>query len=109
MVRVLLVGAVSLAHFSILYYYLFKFVFDFIMKVLVGVKRVVDYAVKVRVTKGTVDLASVKQSMNPFCEVGRSTGYVVFGRQRTYHKSYAGILNVFLCLFIDSFMCVDCC
>jgi electron transfer flavoprotein beta subunit len=40
-----------------------------IMKVLVGVKRVVDYAVKVRVSKGTVDLANVKQSMNPFCEV----------------------------------------
>jgi len=39
------------------------------MKVLVGVKRVVDYAVKVRVAKGTVDLASVKQSMNPFCEI----------------------------------------
>ena len=41
------------------------------MKVLVGVKRVVDYAVKVRVSKGTVDLASVKQSMNPFCEVSQ--------------------------------------
>jgi electron transfer flavoprotein beta subunit len=39
------------------------------MKILVGVKRVVDYAVKVRVTNGTVDLANVKQSMNPFCEV----------------------------------------
>ena len=39
------------------------------MKVLVGVKRVVDYAVKVRVSKGAVDLANVKQSMNPFCEV----------------------------------------
>ena len=39
------------------------------MKVLVGVKRVIDYAVKVRVTKGTVDLGTVKQSMNPFCEV----------------------------------------
>ena len=39
------------------------------MKVLVGIKRVVDYAVKVRVNKGTVDLSSVKQSMNPFCEV----------------------------------------
>lgn len=39
------------------------------MKILVGVKRVVDYAVKVRVAKGTVDLANVKQSMNPFCEV----------------------------------------
>jgi hypothetical protein len=40
-----------------------------IMRVLVGVKRVVDYAVKVRVANGTVDLANVKQSMNPFCEV----------------------------------------
>jgi electron transfer flavoprotein alpha/beta subunit len=39
------------------------------MKVLVGIKRVVDYAVKVRVSKGTVELANVKQSMNPFCEV----------------------------------------
>eukprot|EP00523_Entomoneis_sp_CCMP467_P013872 CAMPEP_0168793132 /NCGR_PEP_ID=MMETSP0725-20121227/14915_1 /TAXON_ID=265536 /ORGANISM="Amphiprora sp., Strain CCMP467" /LENGTH=257 /DNA_ID=CAMNT_0008843873 /DNA_START=186 /DNA_END=959 /DNA_ORIENTATION=+ len=39
------------------------------MKVLVGIKRVVDYAVKVRVNKGTVDLANVKQSMNPFCEI----------------------------------------
>ncbi|KAL7567610.1 hypothetical protein ACA910_000206 [Epithemia clementina (nom. ined.)] len=39
------------------------------MKVLVGIKRVVDYAVKVRVNKGTIDLANVKQSMNPFCEI----------------------------------------
>lgn len=42
------------------------------MKILVGVKRVVDYAVKVRVANGTVELANVKQSMNPFCEVRRS-------------------------------------
>uniref|UniRef100_A0A7S3PBZ9 Electron transfer flavoprotein subunit beta n=1 Tax=Amphora coffeiformis TaxID=265554 RepID=A0A7S3PBZ9_9STRA len=39
------------------------------MKVLVGIKRVVDYAVKVRVSNKTVDLSSVKQSMNPFCEI----------------------------------------
>jgi electron transfer flavoprotein beta subunit len=41
------------------------------MKVMVAVKRVVDYAVKVRVDKsGTgVDLSSVKMSMNPFCEI----------------------------------------
>ena len=39
------------------------------MKILVGVKRVVDYAVKVRVTKGTVDLGTLKHSINPFCEV----------------------------------------
>ena len=41
------------------------------MKVFVGVKRVVDYAAKVRVLadKTGVDLASVKMSMNPFCEI----------------------------------------
>ena len=42
-----------------------------IMKVLVAVKRVVDYNVQVRVkSDGTgVDIASVKMSMNPFDEI----------------------------------------
>lgn len=39
------------------------------MKVLVGVKRVVDYAVKVRVQNNTVDLSNIKMSLNPFCEI----------------------------------------
>lgn len=39
------------------------------MRVLVGVKRVVDYAVKVRVQNNTVDLSNVKMSLNPFCEI----------------------------------------
>lgn len=41
------------------------------MKVLVAVKRVVDYNVKVRVKADQtgVDLANVKMSMNPFCEI----------------------------------------
>jgi len=39
------------------------------MKILVGVKRVVDYAVKVRVQKNTVDLKNIKMSLNPFCEI----------------------------------------
>uniref|UniRef100_A0A7S4AC97 Electron transfer flavoprotein subunit beta n=1 Tax=Pseudo-nitzschia australis TaxID=44445 RepID=A0A7S4AC97_9STRA len=39
------------------------------MKVLVGVKRVVDYAVKVQVQKGSVSLNNVKMSLNPFCEI----------------------------------------
>ena len=41
------------------------------MKVLVPVKRVVDYNVKIRVkSDGTgVDLANVKMSMNPFDEI----------------------------------------
>src|SRR6201996_6960755 len=42
------------------------------MKVLVAVKRVVDYNVKVRVkADGTgVETANVKMSMNPFDEIG---------------------------------------
>ncbi|XP_006652115.3 electron transfer flavoprotein subunit beta, mitochondrial [Oryza brachyantha] len=41
------------------------------MKILVAVKRVVDYAVKVRVKpdRTGVETASVKMSMNPFCEI----------------------------------------
>jgi electron transfer flavoprotein beta subunit len=41
------------------------------MKVLVPVKRVVDYNVKIRVKpdQSGVDLANVKMSMNPFCEI----------------------------------------
>lgn len=39
------------------------------MRILVGVKRVVDYAVKVRVQNNAVDLGNVKMSMNPFCEI----------------------------------------
>jgi electron transfer flavoprotein beta subunit len=42
------------------------------MKVLVGVKRVVDYNVKIRVKadKTGVETANVKMSMNPFDEIG---------------------------------------
>ncbi|KAL6839773.1 hypothetical protein ACP4OV_030461 [Aristida adscensionis] len=41
------------------------------MKILVAVKRVVDYAVKVRVKpdRTGVETANVKMSMNPFCEI----------------------------------------
>ena len=41
------------------------------MKVLVPVKRVVDYNVKVRVKsdQSGVDIANVKMSMNPFDEI----------------------------------------
>jgi len=47
------------------------------MRALVAVKRVVDYAVKVRVSadKTGVDLGSgVKMSMNPFCEIAVEEG-----------------------------------
>lgn len=41
------------------------------MKILVAVKRVIDYNVKVRVKpdNSDVDLANVKMAMNPFCEI----------------------------------------
>ena len=41
------------------------------MKILVAVKRVIDYNVKVRVKADNtdVDLSNVKMAMNPFCEI----------------------------------------
>ncbi len=41
------------------------------MKALVGVKRVLDYAIKVRVNaqKSGVELKGLKMSMNPFDEI----------------------------------------
>ena len=41
------------------------------MKILVAVKRVIDYNVKVRVKEDNsdVDLTNVKMSINPFCEI----------------------------------------
>jgi electron transfer flavoprotein beta subunit len=46
------------------------------MKVLVPVKRVIDYNVKPRVKPDQtgVDLANVKMSMNPFCEIAVEEG-----------------------------------
>lgn len=41
------------------------------LRAFVAVKRVVDYAVKIRIAadKKAVDIANVKMSMNPFCEI----------------------------------------
>lgn len=39
------------------------------MRVIVAVKRVIDYAVKIRVVGGKVETANVKHSMNPFDEI----------------------------------------
>lgn len=46
------------------------------MRAIVAVKRVVDYAVKVRVKadKSAVELTNVKMSMNPFCEIAVEEG-----------------------------------
>lgn len=49
------------------------------MRVIVGVKRVIDYAVKVRVLpdKSGVDLNNVKMSLNPFCEIAIGKHHVL--------------------------------
>lgn len=41
------------------------------MKILVGVKRVIDYAVKIRVKKDQTGVVKdgVQHSINPFCEI----------------------------------------
>ena len=54
------------------------------LRVLVGVKRVVDYAVKVRVNaaKSAIELANVKMSMNPFDEIATEEGHTT--RQQTW-------------------------
>ena len=55
------------------------------MKVLVPVKRVIDYNVKVRVKSDEtgVDLANVKMSMNPFDEIAiEEADATEGGRQR---------------------------
>ncbi len=41
------------------------------MRILVGVKRVIDYAVKIRVKKDHTGVIKegVQHSMNPFCEI----------------------------------------
>src|SRR5690554_1755748 len=41
------------------------------MKILVAVKRVIDFNVKVRVKadQSNVDLSNVKMALNPFCEI----------------------------------------
>ena len=53
------------------------------LRVLVGVKRVVDYAVKVRVNaaKSAIELANVKMSMNPFDEIATEEGQTTENRE----------------------------
>lgn len=54
------------------------------MKLLVGVKRVVDYAVKIRVLadKSGVDLNNVKMSLNPFCEIAIGKKISIISKSR---------------------------
>ena len=57
------------------------------MKVLVAVKRVVDYNVKIRVKadQSGVELANVKMSMNPFDEIAVEEA---IGKKRVQPKKW---------------------
>ena len=50
------------------------------MRILVGVKRVIDHAVKIRVRadKTGVETANVKMSLNPFDEIAIEEGWSLF-------------------------------
>ncbi|MDP9651223.1 electron transfer flavoprotein beta subunit [Paraburkholderia caledonica] len=64
--------SIRLLYFVFMWYRIFSHFPDLIsMKILVPVKRVVDYNVKVRVKSDNtgVDIANVKMSMNPFDEI----------------------------------------
>src|SRR5207245_4247747 len=75
------------------------------MKVLVPVKRVVDYNVKVRVkSDGTgVDIANVKMSMNPFDEIAieevtrlkEKVQYIEAAERENTRRSYASAIRHF--------------
>lgn len=68
------------------------------LRVLVGVKRVVDYAVKVRVNaaKSAIELANVKMSMNPFDEIAteegqKETNREIEGREQIRPAAYCPV------------------
>ena len=56
------------------------------MKILVPVKRVVDYNVKVRPLpdQSDVDLNNVKMSVNPFCEIAVEEGCSIERKRGCY-------------------------
>jgi len=60
------------------------------LRVLVGVKRVVDYAVKVRVnaSKSAIELANVKMSMNPFDEIATEEGQKDANKERRRKRGH---------------------
>ena len=62
------------------------------MKILVPVKRVIDYNVKVRVKsdQSDVDLTNAKMSMNPFCEIAVDPNLIPVCSYWYYMKASSG-------------------
>lgn len=82
------------------------------MKVLVGVKRAVDYAAKVRVLpdKTGVDLANIKMSMNPFCEIAVEEAIRLKEKKiATEVSSFLSLLSLLLSFFLFYFNLKDYC
>ncbi|KAG8658576.1 hypothetical protein MANES_03G165500v8 [Manihot esculenta] len=70
------------------------------MKILVTVKRVIDYAVKIRVKpdKSGVETQNVKMSMNPFCEIAL---------EEALRIKEAGLASEVVAVSMGSAQCVD--
>ncbi|KAF9612136.1 hypothetical protein IFM89_038319 [Coptis chinensis] len=70
------------------------------MKIMVAVKRVIDYAVKIRVKsdKTGVETSNIKMSMNPFCEIGL---------EEALRIKEAGLASEVIAVSMGSGQCVD--
>ncbi|XP_021752042.1 electron transfer flavoprotein subunit beta, mitochondrial-like isoform X2 [Chenopodium quinoa] len=70
------------------------------MKIMVAIKRVVDYAVKIRVKpdKSGVETKNVKMSMNPFCEIAL---------EEALRIKEAGLASEVVAVSMGSAQCVD--
>ena len=80
------------------------------MKAMVGIKRVIDYAVKIRVKadKSGVETSGVKMSMNPFCEIAVEEAIRL--KEKVGIKSIKFELFLasrFIKLWGDSFVCLE--
>ncbi|GAB4843154.1 hypothetical protein Ancab_013129 [Ancistrocladus abbreviatus] len=70
------------------------------MKIMVAIKRVVDYAVKIRVKpdKSGVETNNVKMSMNPFCEIAL---------EEALRIKESGMASEVVAISMGSAQCVD--
>ncbi len=76
------------------------------MKVLVGVKRVIDYAVKIRVKPDGSGVVkdSVKHSMNPFCEIAVEEAV----RMKEAKIAKVKTINIYINLYLTEYNVLSC-
>ncbi|GLU08151.1 hypothetical protein SLE2022_250760 [Rubroshorea leprosula] len=70
------------------------------MRIVVAIRRVVDYAVKVRVKpdKTGVETHNVKMSMNPFCEIAL---------EEALRRSCSGLVSSYCCQGLEELVGVE--